>query len=276
VADAVRERRAADEINTHIGTGRQYIQSPILHTDFNEWAPTYAGPKFNLIHCDFPYGIQSDASGQGAAKALGGYTDTEEVYWTLFKTLSVHLDNFCAPSAHMIFWFSARFYVQTWEMLKLLDGFVFDEYPLIWHKDDNKGIAPDQLRRPRRLYEMAFFGWRGDRKILKLKNNIVSAPTIRERHPHEKSELALRHFFEMCVDRGTRLLDPTCGSGSALRAANGLGAGSVVGLERDAEFADLARRAYEESTRGSGRGEREDLSDPMVRPNQDDEGIRAL
>lgn len=275
VAQGIVERRGADELNTHIVPGTVDTQPSIICADFNEWAPTYSGPKFNLIHCDFPYGIKSNESGQGAVKALGGYTDTEEVYWQLLKTLAVHLDNFCAPSAHMIFWFSPTFYCQTWEMLKLLDGFKFDEVPLIWHKDDNKGIAPDQQRRPRRLYEMAFFGWRGDRKIIKLKNNIVAAPTIRERHPHEKSELALLHFFEMCVDNSSRIFDPTCGSGSALRAAERLGARISLGLERDTEFASIAERALADARRNRI-GQQEDLSGSLEWSDEDDEGTLPL
>jgi ParB/RepB/Spo0J family partition protein len=248
VASGIRERRAADEFPSDPLTVNEYIQV----CDFREWAQTYTGQPFNFIHCDFPYGINADKSDQAAVKALGGYSDTKEIYFELMKTLSVELDRFCAPSAHMIFWFSAIHYSATWELLKLLDGFQFDEYPLIWMKDDNKGIAPDQTRRPRRLYEMAFFGWRGDRRIIRLKNNIITAPTVRERHPHEKSELALKHFFEMVVDSSTRLLDPTCGSGSALRAADSLGAAQVLGLERDSNFADGARIAFEAARRNRG------------------------
>jgi tRNA G10 N-methylase Trm11 len=53
----------------------------------------------------------------------------------------------------------------------------------------------------------------------------------------------LRHFFQMFVDENTRLLDPTCGGGSALRAAESLGASQVLGLEINKEYADNARVA---------------------------------
>jgi tRNA G10 N-methylase Trm11 len=57
----------------------------------------------------------------------------------------------------------------------------------------------------------------------------------------EKSEAVLRYFFGMTVDQYTTMLDPTCGSGSALRAADSLGAKRVLGLEIDEEFVDRAR-----------------------------------
>lgn len=50
--------------------------------------------------------------------------------------------------------------------------------------------------------------------------------------------------MRMVIDENTRLLDPTCGSGSALRAARSLGANSLVGLELNPEFAANATRAF--------------------------------
>lgn len=214
----------------------------IITADFIQWAQ-HEQEKFNFIHCDFPYGINyQNSPGQNSAN-LDRYNDTPEVYWQLFKTLSTNLDNFCAPDAHIIFWFSPNLYCQTWDMLKLLSGFTFEEHPLIWQRGENEGIAPDPYRRPRRIYDMAFFGWRGDAKINTIRANSFVAPTERERHLHEKSQTMLEHFFGMFVDSHTRLLDPTCGSGSALRAARVLGVTKIFGLEINEEFADVARRA---------------------------------
>jgi DNA modification methylase len=58
-----------------------------------------------------------------------------------------------------------------------------------------------------------------------------------------KPEPMLKHFFEMFVDESTIFLDPTCGSGSSVRAAESLGAAHVLGLERDPEFHESASRA---------------------------------
>jgi len=213
----------------------------IITADFLQWAQQEQ-EKFNFIHCDFPYGIAAHESGQNPA----GYDDSAEIYWKLFNALAGNLDHFCAPDAHIIFWFAPTFYSNTWEMLKLLDGFKFDDTPLIWFKSDNAGVIPDHTRRPRRVYEMAFFGWRGEARINAVRANLFAAPTERSLHPHEKSQAALEHFFSMFVDSHTRLLDPTCGSGSALRAGRSLGA-NVFGIEKSEEFADVARRALREA-----------------------------
>jgi hypothetical protein len=36
----------------------------------------------------------------------GGYDDSPEVYWELLQAFRDNLDNFCAESAHLMFWFS--------------------------------------------------------------------------------------------------------------------------------------------------------------------------
>jgi ParB/RepB/Spo0J family partition protein len=261
----IHERRDQDTFYG-LSTVDKYIPDhPIQIADFSVWAPSYSGPKFNLIHIDFPYGINAHKT-EGQSSALEvEYTDTPKTFWTLFKTLSVELDRFCSPAAHMIFWFSPSIYIDVWNALKLLDGFQWDEHPLIWMRGVNEGIAPDPQRRPRRCYEMAFFGWRGDRKLVQTKSNIFQAPTEREDHPHEKNEEMLRHFFGMVVDQGTRLFDPTCGSGSALRAGKSLGAEIVLGLETSSDYAIRARRAFDAAnSSGSGIGRGNGISDPLA------------
>lgn len=215
----------------------------ILNMDFTQWAPKYSGPRFNLVHCDFPYGIGADSFAQGAAAAHGGYVDDEQTYWTLCQTLASNIDRLLTPSAHIMFWFSMKYYSQTLAFFERNTDFVIEPFPLIWMKSDNVGILPDPQRGPRRIYETAFLGRRGDRKIVQAVANAYAAPTVRDRHMSEKPETMLRHFFRMLVDDSTVALDPTCGSGSAIRAAESLKCRYALGLERDPEFADRARHA---------------------------------
>jgi ParB/RepB/Spo0J family partition protein len=214
--------------------------SPVINADFNNWAPAYRGPRFNFIHCDFPYGVGSDKFPQGGAATHGGYADTEETYWRLVETLCANLDRFCDDSAHLMFWFSMRYYGETLVVLRERTNFVIDPFPLIWSKSDNVGIIPDPERGPRRVYETCLFASRGDRKITSPVANGISLPSDREGHMSVKPSEVLRHFFRMFVDSSTTLLDPTCGSGSALRAADALGARSVCGLEINPEFYSTA------------------------------------
>lgn len=227
--------------------GQEKKIESIINADFCEWAKTYTGDKFNFLHCDFPYGIDTDKRQQGNKVAIyGGYEDTSENYWRLVKALCDNLDRICTESAHIMFWFSMHNYCDTLEYFANHSDFDLDPFPLVWHKSDGKGILSDPQRGPRRVYETALFGSRGDRKIVKAKANACSEPAVRGQHLSTKPEPVLRHFFEMFVDENTSMLDPTCGSGTALRVAKKeLDAPYVLGIEIDPEFAENARRAIQ-------------------------------
>lgn len=211
--------------------------------DFNEWAPLYEGPKFNFIHMDFPYGIDANKFNQGAAPSHGGYSDTADDYWRLCTTLVRTLDRIASQSCHFMFWFSMHYYHDTLEFFEQHSDIKFDPFPLIWTKSDNVGILPDPERGPRRIYETCLFGARGDRKIVRATSNSVAWASERDQHMSIKPQGMLERFFTMFVDSNTLMLDPTAGSGGALRAAEALGARLVHGLERDPEFAARANLA---------------------------------
>lgn len=224
---------------------------PLLNEDFHEWASAYCDRKFNFIHCDFPYGVGMDKSDQGAGQEYGAYADDEDVYWKLLETLKMGMDNVVADSAHLVFWFSMDYYQRTFQLLEEM-GWRVNPFPLVWVKSDNTGIIPDANRGPRRVYETAFFGSRGDRKIVRAKANAFSHPgRDKSIHMNEKPVPMLRHFMEMFVDEYSFVLDPTAGSANALKAAQSLGAGSVLGLERDPEFFARACEAYHNDESGA-------------------------
>ena len=216
---------------------------PIIVADFNQWAPTYDGPRFNFIHCDFPYGIEADSFNQGSAPLHGGYPDTERTYWTLCETLVTNLPRLTTESCHFMFWFSMHHYQTTLDFFTNNSDISFDPFPLVWLKSDNVGILPDPQRGPRRIYETALFGARGDRKIVSAVSNAYAAPTDRGFHMSVKPDPVLRNFFRMFVDESTLMLDPTAGSGTSLRAAESLSARYVAGLEINPDFAEQANHA---------------------------------
>lgn len=234
----MKERRASSEIEQVLSEQKEVA---VIHGDFLEWAKTYTGPKFNLIHCDFPFGINLHTSDQFDGEAKASYKDDPETYDRLLTALVDFGENFIAESAHLIFWFSLPKINETRKALSRL--FVLDNFPLVWVKSDNTGIIPDANRGPRRIYETALFGTRGDRKVVRAVSNAYSAPSAgRNRiHHSEKPVPVLSYFFQMMVDESTTILDPTCGSGSALCAADALGAVRVLGLEIDQEMASAAQ-----------------------------------
>ncbi len=217
--------------------------TPLLHMDYRVWASGYSGVAFNFIHCDFPYGVGADKHAQGAAKKMGSYTDTEEEYWELINTLVEYSHNFIADSAHLMFWFSMDYYHDTKTALEI-GGWRVNPFPLIWHKSDNAGILPDPKRGPRRTYETAFIAAKGDRNIVQAVANSFASPTTKLIHMSEKPVPVLTHFMRMFVDEYTIMLDPTCGSANAVRVASKGGAASVLGLEKDQTFYELAKEHF--------------------------------
>lgn len=221
--------------------------APIICADFHSWQAAYApekeGLKFNFIHCDFPYGINADEHDQGAASSFGGYEDSPDVYWALLETLKKGMDNVVAESAHLMFWFSMDFYADTVAALTAM-GWRVDPFPLIWWKSDNSGILPDPSRGPRRVYETCLFGSRGDRKVVRAVSNLQGAPNIKTLHMSQKNQEMLTKFMRMFVDEYSHVLDPTCGSGAALKAALTCGASRVLGLEFNEEFAAIAKEHW--------------------------------
>lgn len=240
------ERKRASTIEKVMDTAPEKKVVPILNQDFLMWQPTYDGPKFNFIHCDFPYGIRADKQQQGVNVALlGSYEDSFELYRLLIQCLEASMKNVVADSAHLMFWFSLDYYQITLDLLRDA-GWIINPFPLIWNKSDNVGMLPDPQRGPRRVYETCFFGSRGDRKIVRSISNLISSPTTKLIHMSEKPIPVLSHFFKMFVDEYSTVLDPTCGGATALRAALTAGAHSVLGLEIDKKFFDLATASFYE------------------------------
>lgn len=151
------------------------------------------------------------------------------------------------PSAHLMFWFSMDFYSETLAFLaRRIPQLDMDAFPLYWLKSDGKGILPDPNRGPRRIVETCLFGRTGDRKIVGAVANGYACHTQKNEalHLSEKPEPMLRHFFRMLVDENTAILDPTSGGGSALRAADSLGAAQILGLELNPAYVEVANVAF--------------------------------
>jgi hypothetical protein len=233
--------------------------SPILCLDAVEWMKTYSGPKFNLLHCDFPYGIglfnsngirsgpQRSQMGRDSSSSEG-YEDEPEYFQLLVETLAANLNRFFSIQGHIMFWFSNKWEIEARVRAKfaeLAPSISWSRFPLIWLKSDNAGIAASPQYEPRHIYETCLLGSQGKRPIVRIVSDAYSAPTDKSIHVSAKPEPMLRHFMTMLVDESTSLLDPTCGSGTALRAAESLGASRILGLEKDPQMAEQARRALE-------------------------------
>jgi hypothetical protein len=153
-----------------------------------------------------------------------------------------------------MFWFSMDCYRETLEFFSKNSDFKINPVPLIWVKPGT-GLLGDYRREPKHTYEACLIGSRGDRVLTATGlGDAYVGPTDASDHPSAK----LRKFFPMFIDENTLMLDPTCGSGTSLLAADALGAQYVLGIEKKSEYVDPARRAFEqarEARRAKGNGE---------------------
>ncbi len=242
-------RRQARDIDSAI-TDQLMPMGPVvpkapfeLHcADFLTWAPAYEGRPFNVLHCDFPYGLNMQDAQMQASRQGDRYDDRPELFFELLGALLENRGRLCAPSGHAIFWTSAKYRAAASARFATLDGFRVDEYPLIWHKSDLAGIIPDPRRGPRRTYEMALFITWGDRFIVRPVSNSISHPrgSADSEHISEKPLPVVEHFLSMLVDENTDLLDPTCGSGTSIAAAVSLKARRAVGLDTEQKYVELS------------------------------------
>jgi hypothetical protein len=164
------------------------------------------------------------------------YSDTPDTYAALLDAFVTHFDRFASESCHVMFWYSNRHEIEvaTRAAFGRIPGFAFLRFPLIWHKSDNAGILTPGT--PRHIYETCLIGGRGDRPIVKYVSDAYSAPSDNSLHVSAKPEPMLKYFMRMFCDEHSRVFDPTCGSGSALRAAEALKAERVMGLELSPEM----------------------------------------
>lgn len=246
-AKTTAEVREAEAVTLPEQPQAEDLVSPVLCVSALDWLPKYEGQKFNLLHMDLPYGVELSGQAQQDAFEGGGYDSNEEIYWELLGAICKNIDRILYPSAHVLCWISMKYYTDTIAFFaKHAPQVKFNPTPLVWHKSDNRGILPDAKRGPRNIYEACLFGSIGDRHIVEPVANVYSCPTGKADaiHTNEKPQPMLRHFFRMFVDQHTRLIDPTCGSASALRAADAMNAEFVFGLEFNPEFAERSNARF--------------------------------
>lgn len=218
----------------------------VLNMDFLDWLENHDGSqKFDVIHCDFPYGKNySGARTRRTGKENAGplYDDNPDVYFTLVREFLFHQEKFILPQAHCMFWFDMQYYSWTIEMFTKAGWQLSSPYPLVWHKE-SQGVASDPRRRFRHCYEVALLFNRGDRHLpnVRIDHYGMQVSSTDKLHISQKPVKMLEHFIGGLVNEWSCFLDPTCGSGTSLVAANNLGVKNYLGIEMDSSNADIAR-----------------------------------
>lgn len=200
--------------------GHQNESPPILNLNFLDWIKNYEGPPFNFIHCDFP--------------------NNEEEFWPIFDSFTWNINSLLDNPCHIMFWLKMEYYEKVIEWFKNDGEFEVNLEPLIWYKSDTKQnqIYGDP---PKSTYETALIINHNSRPFKKQIQNAYHTPRASQPIcPNQKNISMLKYFLSTFIDSETTVLDPTCGSGSALIAAEELRAKSILGLEINQERSQKA------------------------------------
>jgi DNA modification methylase len=207
--------------------GDLLVELPLLHDGF-----------VDLILADPPYGI--GASGGGfAARTVHhhDYDDTPENARNIAKCILVEGFRITKARANFLMFTD----IKHWDWLQATSanlGWTPFRFPIFWQKSESEGLAPWGASGPRITTELIFFATKGNRGLHSSPTNVFTVPRVSrsERlHAAEKPVELLRRLIRCASLPGDFLLDPCCGSGSALIAAREERR-SALGIERDPDY----------------------------------------
>lgn len=174
-------------------------------------------PCVDLILTDPPYGMDAESFNVDSVVASHNYIDAWDKVFPMVSGVLALATRVCKPQAFLyMFCEFSRFPVWC----SVLEDLGWEPWPrpLIWVK--NKGYAPKPNHGPRYTYECILFANRGRREMLKLAPDVLqyNLPTERQ-HAAQKPDELFIDLIQRSVPPGSVILDPFCGSGTALRAA---------------------------------------------------------
>ena len=110
----------------------EVISDLIITGDFLDWAGDYSGPKFDVLHVDFPYGKNYSGARTrktGKVHIAPVYADDPDIYFGLVAGLLAAQDNFTFPAAHCLFWFDMQYYQWTIEQFQAAGWTLISPFP---------------------------------------------------------------------------------------------------------------------------------------------------
>lgn len=173
---------------------------------------------YDVVLTDPIYGIGADNFGDMA----GTGHKYEDNYTTWKKFMSEACDELwrvTKPQAHVYLFCDQRRFEELKTFMTLANFQVMDTM-LIWDKSPT-GMLPWPDHGPRRCYECILYAWKGDRKSLVVKPDVISVPAVRKLvHGAQKPVSLYLDLLSRSANPGDTVLDFMGGSGTILVAAN--------------------------------------------------------
>jgi len=212
------------------------IPYKIIHGDAVEEVKKLPDGCIDLIIFDPPWGISIDEIGARSSTRDGAnYDDSEEYAKDLATRLTPELYRVLKDDCHMFTFIGSQF-IDFWKSLfRDLKFTYIREVPLVWVKESGGYTDQNYYFMPR--HELFLHCTKGVRKLNEPSSDvfIYNRPANTERiHTQQKSIEFLQKLIKLTTVQGEVILDPTCGSGSTLKAASLIGRRSI-GIENNEE-----------------------------------------
>jgi site-specific DNA-methyltransferase (adenine-specific) len=196
----------------------------------------------DLILADPPFGIGADSGGfRQRTVQHHNYEDTPEEARRIAQTIITEGFRVAKPMANLWLFTDIDMFMSLRDMCKAA-GWTPFRTPVIWRKSASEGMAPWQGKGPRRTYELLIYATKGQRGLHQSPVDVLDFNRVsrsERTHGAEKPVDLLRHLIECSTLPGDFVLDPCCGSGSAMVAAK-LSKRTGLGIESDVTFYNTA------------------------------------
>lgn len=224
------------------------LQFHVLHGDCVEVMKTLPDRTFDLILTDPPYGVGVHKTMRNKVAEHHNYEDTPEN--------AKHILTAILREGHRITKNKANIYIFTdidrWQFLQdtaKRHGWVPWRTPLIWQKSEYEGVSPWQRSGYIRTYDIIFWATKGQAGIRTPRLDIFNYKKVSRGHRVHGAEKPIDLLESLINDStipGDYVLDPCCGSGSALVAARDQ-TRSAMGIEADENYANISlARVFDE------------------------------
>jgi len=252
VKGAYREMRNQDKIQELLdrakkSTTKQKDYSEALHTgDAVGWIDGIPPGSIDFINFDPPWGIGIDSYDR--QHNYGDFDDSSEAGIKTAKALIPRLYRVLKADTYCVVWFGIQYYQFLYQELEAA-GFKVHPVPMLWYKVNKGGSQNDPTRTMLNVYEPAFLVEKGEARYYKhAVSNVIEGPLPRGTdrvHFAQKDLGVMKEIIERFCPPTGLVLDPTCGSGSFLVAAQALSR-PFLGCDKDpknvAKATDWLRR----------------------------------
>jgi len=190
----------------------------LLKGDSLELLRTLPAGSFDVILTDPPYGVGADNFGSMAATGHD-YEDSKKYWEECMAVLPDESYRVAKERAHAYIFCDPRNFERLATLMVLANWTVFPT-PIIWDKCGS-GMLPFPEHGPRRTYEQLLFAYKGDRKTLMVKSDIIRISAVKNlRHGAQKPVALYEDLLGRSAMPGDRVLDCFAGTGPLLVAAN--------------------------------------------------------